>query len=208
MKLSAYIIRFDSGFAPNPFGHFCTLACCKPRIRLNAEPGDIVVGTAATRLPHPGHLVYAMRVKEVLPYEKYWKDARFASRKPTPRTRIRRCGDNIWHRSADGKWVVADSDFHNQSHRKRDTSGKNAVIATEFYYFGRDAIAVPQEFKRLLAKTQGHKNTREPEMLQRFWNWVCSVAPRHGRIADPSDFSEEGCRAQSSEIEDEDFEEC
>jgi Nucleotide modification associated domain 2 len=44
MKLSAYIVRVDSGFAPNPFGHHCTLACCKPTIRRKAEPGDIIVG--------------------------------------------------------------------------------------------------------------------------------------------------------------------
>jgi len=38
MKLSGYIVRVDTGFAPNPFGRHCTLACCKPTIRRVAEP--------------------------------------------------------------------------------------------------------------------------------------------------------------------------
>src|SRR5438105_4647332 len=69
MKLSAYIISVDSGFAPDPFGHHCTLACCKPTIRSRAEPGDIIVGTAAAHFPHAGRLIYAMHVREVLPYQ-------------------------------------------------------------------------------------------------------------------------------------------
>jgi hypothetical protein len=31
VRLYTYIIRFDTGFAPNPFYGFCALACCKPR---------------------------------------------------------------------------------------------------------------------------------------------------------------------------------
>ena len=29
-KLYSYIVATDSGFSPNPFHGFCTLACCKP----------------------------------------------------------------------------------------------------------------------------------------------------------------------------------
>jgi len=88
MKLSAYIITVDAGFAPNPFGHYCTLACCKPTIRRNAKKDDIIVGTASAHSPKPGHLVYAMRVKCVLPYQNYWSDSKFASRKPCAKTAI------------------------------------------------------------------------------------------------------------------------
>src|SRR5262249_12272801 len=117
MKLSAYIITYDTGFAPNPFGHHCTLACCKPTIRRNAERGDIIVGTAPPRLPKPGHLIYAMRVKQVLSYQEYWKDSRFAHRKPSQATPIRRRGDNIWHRDASGAWKVAPGACHDESAR-------------------------------------------------------------------------------------------
>ncbi len=47
MRIYAYILKVDSGFAPNPFHGWCTLACCKPAIRRKARPGDWIVG----RLP-------------------------------------------------------------------------------------------------------------------------------------------------------------
>ncbi len=132
MKLSAYIIRFDAGFAPNPFGRFCTLACCKPTIRRNAELGDIIVATASQRLPKPGKLIYVMRVKEIVPYQKYWQEKKFNSRKPSPKTAISRCGDNIWHQ-AHGDWKVAPGAGHDERrsrprHRRRERACGNRVL--------------------------------------------------------------------------------
>ena len=34
----------DDGFAPNTSGGVCTLAICKPKIRLSAKVGDVVIG--------------------------------------------------------------------------------------------------------------------------------------------------------------------
>ena len=36
MEIFSYVITHDSGFAPNPFGGFLTLATCKPKIRKSA----------------------------------------------------------------------------------------------------------------------------------------------------------------------------
>lgn len=44
MRLYAYTMTSDSGFAPNPFHGFCTLATCKARIRERATTGDWVLG--------------------------------------------------------------------------------------------------------------------------------------------------------------------
>jgi hypothetical protein len=207
MKLSAYIITVDSGFAPNPFGHYCTLACCKPTIRRMAEKDDIIVGCASSRAPKAGHLVYVMRVKEVIPYQAYWKDSRFAPRKPSKKTAISRRGDNIWHQDSAGKWRVCPGACHDESARERDTGGVNALVATEFLYFGRSARRIPSRFAGLLAQTQGHKNTLDPERIERFWGWISREAPRLGRIDYPSDFTEEGRCRQCSEIEADDIEE-
>ena len=32
-RIYSYVVRYDSGFAPNPFYGYCTLATCKPDIR-------------------------------------------------------------------------------------------------------------------------------------------------------------------------------
>jgi hypothetical protein len=204
MKLSAYIIRFDGGFAPNPFGHHCTLACCKPTIRRKAERNDIIVGTASARYPHAGRLIYAMRIQKVLTYNEYWEDPSFAYRKPSPATPINRRGDNIWHQDSSGEWRIVPGAMHGEGHRERDTSGKTALISTEFFYFGCEAIPIPVEFSGLLATTQGHKNTYDPGVISSFWEWLCHTAPKPGRIGDPSEFDDEGCRVQCSEVEGDD----
>ena len=41
-RIHSYVVRYDSGFAPNPFYGYCTLATCKPNIRRSADIGDWV----------------------------------------------------------------------------------------------------------------------------------------------------------------------
>ena len=65
--LFSYVVRFDSGFAPNPFYGYCTLATCKPRIRKAAGVGDWVVGSGSndSLVRRGGYMVYAMQVSDV-----------------------------------------------------------------------------------------------------------------------------------------------
>lgn len=191
MKLSAYIVRHDGGFSPNPFGRVCTLACCKPQIRRYAKQGDIVVGTGAARCGLSGQLIYAMRVEAVLAFEKYWE--RYPSKRPSPRTPVKKLGDNIWHQDTSGNWCCAPGAVHDERHRNRDLYGCNALISTEFYYFGRDAIKIPDRFRCLIAPTQGHKNTYDIHLITRFWDWVTAKAPKPGRIGLPFHLSEPIC---------------
>jgi len=86
--LFSYILRYDSGFAPNPFGRACTLACCKPTIRRTASPDDWLIGT--TPAPNAGRLTYAMRITQALTFDHYW-DAH-PEKRPSSDPR----GDNIY----------------------------------------------------------------------------------------------------------------
>lgn len=201
LKLAAYIVAVDSGFSPNPYGRHCTLACCKPTIRRNAEPGDIVVGSGSVRSGLGGRLLYAMRVREVLPFQEYWE--RYPSKRPSSRTAVSKRGDNIWHTVA-GDWRGVRGALHNEAHRARDLHGGNVLIADDFYYFGREAIAVPERFATILASTQGHKNTHDVALIMRFWAWLEKAAPRRGRIGRPTEFSDAGCRAQRAHTDDDD----
>jgi hypothetical protein len=194
MKLSAYVIATDKGFAPNPFGGFCTLACCKPKIRRNAEVDDIVMATAGHDFERAGSLVYAMKVREVLTFNEYWSDERFASRKPTHATAISRCGDNIWHKEG-RRWVLEPNDNHQRDQRRFDTSGENVLIATEFFYFGREAVELPKEFMGLRCNGRGHKNEDNEELIGRFWNWLNEKREGRGRIGYPTAFDERACGA-------------
>jgi Nucleotide modification associated domain 2 len=191
MKLSAYIVRHDSGFAPNPFGPVCTLACCKPSIRRAAKKDDIIVGTGAAQLGLAGRLIYAMRVNRVIPYDKYWIE--YPSKRAPSRSPVKKRGDNIWHRDKDGKWRCARGAFHDEENRSRDLRGRNVLISSEFYYFGRDAIAVPEEFQSLLATARGHRNSGDQELIKPFWSWLRRQAPDFGRMGLPADFEGASC---------------
>lgn len=200
MKLSAYIVSVDSGFSPNPFGRRCTLACCKPTIRRNAAKGDIIVGSGSVRCGLSGRLIYAMRVGEVLPFQTYWE--RFPSKRPSKDTPVSKRGDNIWHTDASGAVRGVPGALHGDSQQARDLRGENALISDEFYYFGGSAIVVPDKFASILATTQGHKNTDDVALIERFWAWLSRTAPHSGRIGQPTEFSEAGCRAQRTDTDD------
>ena len=74
-KLYSYVVRFDLGFAPNPFGGLCTLAKCKignkqRNIVEMVEVGDWIVGTGGAdprTSSGNGTLIYAMRVDKKIP---------------------------------------------------------------------------------------------------------------------------------------------
>src|SRR3990172_12947796 len=153
MKLSAYIVRHDSGFSPNPFGGVCTLACCKPAIRRSAVPGDIIVGTGSARYALSGYLIYAMRVGTVLAIDQYWE--RYPSKRPSQESPVTKLGDNIWHRDAFGNWRGVPGALHDERNRDRDLRGCNVLISSEFFYFGRNAIEIPNEFRSLIAMARG-----------------------------------------------------
>ena len=146
-----YVVARDFGFAPNPFFGFCTLACCKPKIRSKAVVGDWVFGVAGSKLMKPGHCVFAMRVTETLSFNAYWSDGRFAAKKPVRNgSRARMLGDNIYHRVSDARpWQQEDSHHSRpdgqpeQSNIARDTSTNKVLVSTDFRYFGQSAPEVP-----------------------------------------------------------------
>src|ERR1019366_7813685 len=78
-KLFSSVVDHDYGYAPCPFGGFCTLAKCKygtskRNIVEMASVGDWIAGTGGVDLRKSaghGKLIYAMRVDEVVPLGDY-----------------------------------------------------------------------------------------------------------------------------------------
>ncbi|MGE4423595.1 MAG: hypothetical protein AB7D39_14975 [Pseudodesulfovibrio sp.] len=148
MRGFAYVIPRDYGFAPNPFGMYCTLATCKQDVRARAVVGDWVVGCGSARFQLQGHVVFAMRVCEKLTFDQYWNDPRFHDKKPIMSGSLKRMyGDNIYHHIGGG-WRQEDSHHSmpdgivNTKNLNRDTSSDSVLLASEFYYFGRSAIII------------------------------------------------------------------
>lgn len=154
MTLFSYIVRYDVGFAPNPFHGVCSLATCKQDIRRIAQLGDWVLGTGSRANGKAGDLVFAMRVSEIVHFDQYWRDARFAAKRPNLRgSRMQRFGDNIYHRGPDGEWIQENS-RHSKSdgspearHMHRDTKSERVLLGEKFVYFGGDGPAVPDRLR-------------------------------------------------------------
>jgi hypothetical protein len=189
----SYVVEHDLGFAPNPFHGVCTLACCKPHIRKGARLGDYVLGTGACKPELQGHLIYWMRVDEILTFDEYWSDRRFRRKKPEMSgTTHQRFGDNIYHRGHDGAFCQVDSFHSNDDGRpslgdiKRDTGKTDSLLVSrEFAYWGRSAIQLPREMQCLVKKGPGYKRHFTAPQLELWFEWL-KAHPERGYFAEPS----------------------
>jgi hypothetical protein len=162
MSLVSYKMTNDSGFAPNPFHGYLTLATCKPGIRRsgNRRIGDWIAGFTSTSLcgdPVGGErLIYLMRVDEILPIEEYFRDHRFQvkiPRKGSPDT-IHRAGDNIYRPLVDSPSDGSDyeqipNDSHPPGSKEHDVGGRNVLVAHpgHYFYFGSNALDIPRSLR-------------------------------------------------------------
>ncbi|MDE0065297.1 MAG: hypothetical protein OXN44_00310 [Acidimicrobiaceae bacterium] len=187
--LFTYVVRWDIGFAPNPYFGFCTLATCKPKIRKLAAPGDWIAGIGSKQNETHGRLVYTMCVEETLSFDEYWADPRFARKKPNRIGSVKqRYGDNIYHRAADGRTWIQEDGRHsledgkpNLDHVKKDTNGQRVLISRSFAYFGADAIEIPSEFRDWKGKgyfnsVRDFRRNFPDDLRVAFTSWLNSLA--------------------------------
>lgn len=161
-----YILKHDSGFAPNPFYGFCTLATCKPKIRKTAKKGDWIIGLGSENMNCRGHLIYAMKVTEKISYDEYWGNLKFKNKKYSNKSSKSKCGDNIYHKNSAGNWIQEKNQYHiDKEIKKHDTQTNAVLISSHFFYFGKEHFKVPNYlFKKLSNLTQGHRyKGLEPE---------------------------------------------
>jgi hypothetical protein len=184
------VVRYDSGFAPNPFYEYCTLATCKPDIRRYAAIGDWIVGSGSKSkaIGRGGHLVYAMRITEALDFQSYNSDPRFQKKKPYRRgSRKQSCGDNIYfHDTINGCWKQRDS-FHSKAdgssepkHIARDTGTNRVLISTDFVYFGGFGPMFPKDLRSFngqdICKAGiGRSCFKDADLIGHFVHWIRSL---------------------------------
>lgn len=187
LRLFTYTIPVDDGAAPNPFRGMCSLAICKPGIRRVARKGDWVAGLGAKK-SHSGnlskHLVYAMRVEEVLTMKEYDEQApaRWPHRIPDVRSAdlSERLGDCIYDYSRGAP--VQRLSVHGPANRETDLSGENVLISRDFYYFGSRAIKLPVYLFHICHQTQGHKSDSNAPYFDQFVQWLRSQRLTSGQI--------------------------
>lgn len=181
MRMYSYVIKRDFGFAPNPFGKYCTLATCKPDIRERSNIGDWVVGTGSTSVGLKDNLVYAMRISEKITFDQYWCDPRFTYKKPLMNGSLKQTyGDNIYHLDEmEQSWIQENSHHSlengipNPLNMERDLKSKYALISDNFWYFGRNAIPIPKQMSDQIRKNgQGYKCRFLEDFINEFIKWV------------------------------------
>lgn len=166
-RLFSYVVDHDYGFAPNPFGGFCTLAKCKYGTKRRniveiAEVGDWIVGTGGVDLKKSaghGKIIYAMRVDRKISLAEY-------------------C------RTQKGRRIDAKHDV--------TVAGRYALISRHFFYFGRNAIDISEmprclRRRRLEKRGPGYRRHFSTEYIEDFVEWIEGTFQkgRHGPPCKP-----------------------
>ena len=184
-QLYSYCMPFDNGSAPNPYGGICTLVICKPGIRVTANVGDWVAGTGAkharlgdgSTTDMSGRLVYAMKITDKMSMRDYdhYTLARLPIKVPdwTATDHIGRLGDSIYDFSADP--AVQRPGVHGPGNRVADLKGENALLSAHFYYFGSNAIEVPERLQPVAQSRRGHRVKANKPYFHEFVHWIESL---------------------------------
>lgn len=180
-RVYVHVMKYDFGFAPNPFHGACTLACCKPIVRRTANLGDWIVGVGGRDLKATGRCIYAMQVTGAMLFDEYWASPDFRAKRPRRNgSRRSMVGDNIYRRCPDdGHWIQENSihsringeqDEQNTAH---DTSVDRVLISEKFVYFGSAAPPVPAEILSSLnyRNGRGHR-AYEIEECAALLKWI------------------------------------
>lgn len=180
-RLLSYVVRHDYGFAPNPYGGFLTLATCKSPVRDAARLGDIVIGTGSVGNVGSGRLIFAGRVSEIVPTDRYGAEERFAIKRPSKEAPSwRRRGDNIYER-VDGQWTQRPNPFHDEGNVAIDLKSLRVLVCEQFWYFGDAAPDISADFGDVLIKRH-FKYTTDPQRIAEFETFLARYEPGiHGR---------------------------
>ena len=183
MIIYSYVISRDYGFAPNPFGEYCTLATCKPGIRKSAAVGDWIIGSGSNSQKYNmgNQLIYAMRIDEKMSFKDYWDDPRFQDKKPVMNgSKKQKYGDNIYYYDTlQNNFVQVDSHHSledgtiNSKNYTKDISGVYVLISKYFWYFGECAPQLPEELTNSIIKRgMGYKKQSDEGIINQFIHWL------------------------------------
>ena len=179
--LYSYIVKIDTGLAPNPFWGYCTLAVCTPNhMGIRANENDWIIGTGSTNRRidggrRGGKLIFAMQISEVLHFADYYRNQRFEAKKPIASgTWRQRCGDNMYYEQNGILKQHHPCVFHcTFGDRIKDKKHPYVFIAKHFYYFGEKAEDIPEKYGRLIKKGIGcSKHKQDDVTVQNFLSWL------------------------------------
>lgn len=149
-----YVITVDTGVAPCVDEGLLSLCICKPKIRKTAQVGDWIIATGSRpKISRTPKVVFAAKVTEIKTMEQY------AVENEGRRDCIYRFdGLSLIH---NGSQIHGD-----RKNQNKDISGRFCLISKQFWYFGRDAIELPEPLHGLHHRGQGHGKIRDEHTVQ------------------------------------------
>jgi hypothetical protein len=191
----------DSGIAPNPFGDWCTLALCTPNHQHTRarKKGDWIVGFFGKNHKLAHKLVYAMELfEDEIAMDDYYRRPDFQYKKPNENgTAIERVGDNIYFEK-NGKLDAHGGWNPHEGNEEADTKYGFVFVAKKFWYFGKEALDIPEEFHALILNGRGTKINHDRKLVKEFKEWVengCGKGIKPGKHGDPLDFVSTGAES-------------
>ena len=178
-RVFSYVVAHDTGFAPNPFHDWCTLGCCKPKIRATANPGDLVIGLSR----RCERIVYAFRVEEALTFAEYWEDPRFRRKRANwdSPSRIEQVGDNAYEPDGRGGFEQHRSMHWNHArdregtfNKRRDLRPGKVLVGRAFTYFGGEGPELPGDLN-FLRVGRAHKCRFNGPQVKSCLEWFASL---------------------------------
>jgi hypothetical protein len=153
-KLYSYILACDNGGAPCVEGGCLTIAICKPDIRRVAKVGDIIVGISGYKLGKEKKIIFIAKTTKMVTMEEYGNINR---------------PDSIYT----SKLKMKKNPFHNCSDYERDMRGKNVIMSTDFIYFGKKYIPLPENLQEIIPG-RGHQSTKNEPFKETLINLFTS----------------------------------
>lgn len=124
--------------------------------------GDWVAGFGEANTAISHKMVFLMRVDEICTFDEYWEDPRFLVKRPRFDGNYQQCyGDNIYHHIGN-EWMQENShhsyvDGINQNNLLHDTRIDRVLLSFYYWYFGENAIELPEEFAEAIAVGRPYK---------------------------------------------------
>lgn len=170
-RLYTYIVKVDSGLAPNPFWGWCTLAVCTPNHQgSKVESGDWIAGFSSKDSGYK--FIYAMEVSQKIHMKDYFHDPRFQAKKPQMKGNWeQRCGDNIYDLVNDD-WIALPNPYH-EGLEKQDTRCPFVFVGARYWYLGRERVTTPPIFLPMIGG-RGARVNHPPDLPEQFKVWVQS----------------------------------
>ncbi len=205
-----YAVSYDLGFAPNPFGGVCSLACCKPNIRNQAQIGDWVIGMGGTKIKAVGRCVFAMLVTKTMTFDEYWEHPNYKTRRPkrngSPKKQV---GDNIYHRRVPDEMFLQEDSVHSLAdgsscilNTAHDTRIDRILLSNHFIYYGEKASAVPTDILDNLGYARNARDYRKFDLTRAcdLIDWIETLITQHPNavLGDPFDFGSTSKRYSAS----------